>query len=196
MLIELSLSKAHRPSYEWIESVQMQALVAEVFSLSDQLFSNDTIYFYTSGSTGTPKKVEFCREEISASAAITADFFGLTRGAKVLLALPLKFVGGKMMVYRAALNDWDLWVTMPASNPIADLNTRVDFAAFTPHQLMTIFDQTPEKLKFIDVIICGGGRIGKTLQEKIIASGLKVFETYGMTETLTHVAVKIGRAHV
>ena len=49
---------------------------------------------------------------------------------------------------------------------------------------------TKFEINKINTVIVGGGRVGNTLLEKIKLIPTKIYETYGMTETLTHVAIK------
>lgn len=190
MLIEISFSDRSYTVSGTPDSEELQSLVTDVLSLANEFYTQRSFIFHTSGSTGSPKEIVFQREEIELSAKLTASSFGVGKGAAALLSLPTRFVAGKMMVFRAIVNQWKLLVTLPSSNPMKELNVPIDFAAFTPHQLSVGFKQCPEKLSLIRTIICGGGGIGKGLSEMIQQSGVKVFETYGMTETLTHVAVK------
>lgn len=172
------------------DSIETQALISEISDLINYYYTENSFTFHTSGTTGIPKEINFCRDEIVSSAKLTASCFDLKTDSRVLLALPTRYVAGKMMVYRAIVNQWKLVIAAPSSNPLVELITPIDFAALTPHQLAVVFEQCPEKLSLVQTIICGGGRVGKELADRIHHSGIHVFETYGMTETLTHVAVK------
>ncbi|MFM7105084.1 MAG: AMP-binding protein, partial [Flavobacteriales bacterium] len=158
------------------DSIESQSMLSEVADLIDSFFTQNTFVFHTSGSTGIPKEIKFCRDEIVSSAKLTASCFDLKTGSSVLLALPTRYVAGKMMVYRAIANQWKLLIAAPSSNPLAELNTPIDFVAFTPHQLAMAFEHCPEKLYLIQTIICGGGRVGKELADRIYQSGIHVFE--------------------
>ena len=172
------------------DSLESQKWIQHVKEIAENFYALNQFVFLTSGSTGDAKQLSFSRDEIISSAKLTASIFDLKKGSRVLLTLPLQFVAGKMMVYRAIVNQWRLFVLPPTSNPLLNLDVPMDFAALTPHQLGMAFEKCPEKLKLIQTLICGGGRIGKELANQIQYSGMRVFETYGMTETLTHVAVK------
>jgi O-succinylbenzoic acid--CoA ligase len=190
MVREIDFSSFENYSADDFESLEMRNMLSDLVNLAEDLSRKDCFNFQTSGSTGVPKTISFSRDEIELSAKLTASFFKLNSGAKVLLALPLHFVAGRMMLYRAVINQWKLFFTLPKLNPLIELDTQLDFAALTPQQLTTIFEQTPEKLSLVRTIICGGGRIAPGLNERILQAGTQVFETYGMTETLTHVAVR------
>ena len=181
MLIEISFSDRNYTISGTADSLELQSLVSDVLSIASEFYAQSSFIFHTSGSTGSPKEIVFHREEIERSAKLTASRFGVGKGSAVLLSLPIRFVAGKMMVFRAIVNQWKLLVTLPSSNPMKELNVPIDFAAFTPHQLSVGFEQCPDKISLIRAIICGGGRIGKELSEIIQESGVKVFDTYGMT---------------
>ena len=152
----------------------------------------------TSGSTGTPKIISHPRESMVASATATCDFFQLKKNDTALLALPTTHIGGKMMIVRSAIRGLKLICTEPKSNPLEhlDFDGEIDFAAFTPMQMSMILDGnvaetgrdlSPQK---INKIILGGGEVSFSLKQKLQTISSAVFETYGMTETISHVALK------
>jgi O-succinylbenzoic acid--CoA ligase len=141
----------------------------------------------SSGSTGEPKMIEISKQHMRNSAELTASYFKVFANSNVLLALPLSFIAGKMMVIRSMVNDWNLLVTDSSSNPhIPDGN--IDFAAFTPMQAENLMDSQFEKFNAIQTIILGGGAVSKKLLQKLSKCTNRIFATYGMTETITHVA--------
>jgi o-succinylbenzoate---CoA ligase len=144
----------------------------------------------TSGSTGAPKVITMSKELMRASARLTAEYFGLGSGCSVLLALPSAYIAGKMVIVRALTNHWQLWMTEPEANPIKDLDRDLDFVSFTPMQMQAILHENPEQLKRISKILVGGAEIGPQLAARIAEAHDACFETYGMTETVSHVAVK------
>lgn len=149
-----------------------------------------TVTVSTSGSTGKPKDILLEKEKMIASARATLDYFGLQPDQTILLSLPTKFIAGKMIWVRAIEGELNVLVAHPTSNPIKDLNTKVDFAAMTPHQVSTCLAENPEKFDLIDQLIIGGGAVNKALQEQLQRLKTKCYATYGMTETITHVAVQ------
>jgi O-succinylbenzoic acid--CoA ligase len=149
-----------------------------------------TIEITTSGSTGAPKVISMPKELMRSSARLTAEYFGLGSGASVLLALPSAYIAGKMVIVRALTNNWQLWMTEPAANPLKELDRDMDFASFTPMQMQAILDENPEQLKRIAKILVGGAEIKPQLASRIAEVHGACFETYGMTETVSHVAVK------
>ena len=154
--------------------------------VSQWLNGNDHMELQTSGSTGKPKSISVKKEWMKNSAKLTGKTFGLKEGDSVLLCMPMKFVAGKMMVVRALELGLDLKVVEPSSNPLKNIDETIDFAAMVPLQL----ENSLNDLDQVKTLIVGGGRVNLKLVEKLQNVSTQVYETYGMTETLTHVAIK------
>jgi O-succinylbenzoic acid--CoA ligase len=149
-------------------------------------FAKKEIRVKTSGSTGKPKSIAFKGEQMAESALATGRFFGMGEGARALLCLPLEYIAGKMMLIRAMTLGWKLEGVEPVIN--LDLANRgiYNFAAMIPLQL-------ENNLKYLDKIenlIVGGAPVSWKLQERIKSLPTRIYATYGMTETITHIAVK------
>ncbi len=148
----------------------------------------------TSGSTGSPKKNIFTRRQVKASVELTKNFFNLEKGQKALLCLDPSFIAGKMMIVRALEIGMDLICIPPAANPLKGFqhDTIIDFSALVPYQLENIVnDQAAlKRLAQIKKVIVGGAVVSSELSSKLQALSTAFFETYGMTETLTHIAVR------
>jgi O-succinylbenzoic acid--CoA ligase len=141
----------------------------------------------TSGSTGEPKTIELPKHLILNSAKLTSSFFEIPVGANALLALPLSFIAGKMMVIRSFVNDWNLILTDCSTNPHLP-EDNLHFAAFTPMQADLLIETQFERFNQIGTVILGGGVISTSLFNRLKMCRNRVFATYGMTETITHVA--------
>ena len=156
--------------------------------------TNETITAKTSGSTGEPKSISIQKEAMVVSAKQTIEFFKINSSSILLLNLPVEFIAGKMMILRAIVSGANLIVAEPAVNPLLHLetNTAIDFAAFTPQQVAAIFTQEKSLFLFqsIPKIIIGGGEIPEQLEKKLNGLNQEIYATYGMTETITHVAVR------
>lgn len=151
------------------------------------------ITFKTSGSTGTPNIIEFSKKEVLESAMRTIKFFNLHANQRFLLCLPAAFVAGRMMIARAWACGADLYIVAPSTLPLNAISpdVKIHFAAFTPPQLEKALSSNEQfKLSNIDTIIIGGGIVNNELKEKLLDLPNIIYQTYGMTETLTHVAVK------
>ena len=149
---------------------------------------SEFISFQTSGSTGIPKVITFTKEQVIRSAQRTALFFNLNKNAEVFCALPPIYVAGKMMALRSIINEWDLTWQTPSTHP--EISLSYDFAAFTSQQCVEIIGSTPSSLNQIKNILLGGGPISEQIIQ--LANGItsNIWEGYGMTETLTHIAMR------
>jgi O-succinylbenzoic acid--CoA ligase len=154
--------------------------------LLDWFDKRDFIEMQTSGTTGAPKLIRVEKQAMVNSALATGDFFDLLPGIKVLHCLPTQYVAGKMMLVRALILGWDMDLTAPASNPLQRNDTIYDFAAMVPLQAL----HSLGKLDQVKKLILGGARVSHELSEKLEALPTQIFETYGMTETITHIAAK------
>ena len=144
----------------------------------------------TSGSTGEPKVWSLPKEMFAASAAITGRHFACLNGTRALLCLPTSFIAGKMMLVRAMTLGWALDAIAPTSHPLSVIEDAYDFAAFTPMQLTGLSEREMRRFAAIRTVIVGGAAVPESLRHKLTARGNEVFETYGMAETLSHVAVR------
>ena len=140
----------------------------------------------TSGSTGAPKTISISKQAMVDSALATGDFFDLQPGNKALQCLPVKYVAGKMMLVRAMILGLDLEFVAPSSNPLENNEIDFDFVAMVPLQAQNSISQ----LKKVKKLIIGGAAVNKTLEKQLLKLPTKVYETYGMTETITHIAAR------
>jgi O-succinylbenzoic acid--CoA ligase len=152
----------------------------------------------TSGSTGKPKIIEISKAQIKASALATLQTLGLTAGDHALLCINPEYIGGKMMIARAIIGGLNLSIAPIVSNPLKGYtaNEPVDFFSFVPYQFEKILDESPNKIELLNnskVIILGGAPVSDNLASKIKSKihKPKVYSTYGMTETVSHVALKL-----
>ena len=146
----------------------------------------------TSGSTGAPKKMLVEKQRMEASAHITCKFLGLNKGDTALLCMPLDYIAGKMVVVRALTCGLNLIDVGPSSHPLKGLDHAPDFAAMVPLQVFNSL-QVPEEadlLRNIRQLIIGGGAIDDTLEKQLKDFPNDVWSTYGMTETLSHIALR------
>ena len=145
----------------------------------------------TSGSTGQPKQMLVEKRRMLASARRTNDFLGLQEGDTALLCMSLDYIAGKMMVVRAIERGLQLMVVEPSGHPLA-VKQSYTFAAMVPMQVYNSL-QVPEereRLKQIEHLIIGGGAIDEALAEELKSFPNHVWSTYGMTETLSHIALR------
>lgn len=154
--------------------------------LLDWLNDKEYVVVKTSGSTGTPKKYRLRKEHMINSAMATGKFFDLPAGTTALHCLPANFIAGKMMLVRAMILGWDLDTVPPKASPLDQVFKLYDFSAMTPFQL----DNSLSRLHVLRKLIVGGGAVSANLKRLVQGLGTKIYETYGMTETVSHIAAR------
>ncbi|TVR82543.1 MAG: hypothetical protein EA412_01430 [Chitinophagaceae bacterium] len=174
---------------------------AEEYMLEYSAFINkwldknvQSFVFETSGTTGKPKEITFTREQLANSAKRSADVFNLKEGDLTLLPLPATYVAGRMMMVRAAINKQRVLFVQPDANPLKDLpeEIKISFAPFVPYQLEGILSDPHSTAVFekIHTVIIGGAPLSEDMTERLSLFKNNIFATFGMTETLTHIALR------
>ena len=147
----------------------------------------------TSGSTGKPKTILVGRDQMTISAKATGDFFGIEAGQNLLCCLNTSMIAGKMMLVRAMEWNSDVYLVEPSSNPFLNFHhtKTFDFAALVPLQLEVALENHTTKMMLnrIKNIIVGGAPISSTLRAKAARLASSLWQTYGMTETVSHIAL-------
>lgn len=167
------------------------------FFLEEWFSTSDKVSVQTSGSTGIPKIFEIEKEKMRNSAKMTCDFLDLKENQTALLCLPTQYISGKMMVVRALERNLQLIASSPSLTPLKNVVKAVDFCAMTPLQV----EHSLDKLHLIKKIIIGGAAVSEQLKKKIYQSleaktleddhhQTTIYETYGMSETLSHIALR------
>lgn len=152
--------------------------------LIDWLNSESFILVQTSGSTGKPKQIVLQKSAMIASAKATGLFFNLTPKSAALLCLSANYIAGKMMLVRAITLGLNLDTIDPTSTPLS--SKKYNFIAMVPMQV----EKSLAKLHLVDKLLIGGTKVSYTLSESILKSNCNAFESYGMTETISHIAIK------
>ncbi len=140
----------------------------------------------TSGSTGTPKNIKIAKNAMINSAVATGDYFNLSSGTSALLCLSAGYIAGKMMLVRAMTLGWHLHIVAPEKDALTQYDNSYDFVAMVPYQV----HHSLRALQKVKKIIIGGGEINPKLEDKLQSLSTQVFATYGMTETVTHIAAR------
>lgn len=140
----------------------------------------------TSGTTGTPKLIRIDKQAMVNSAIATGNFFDLQPGDKALHCLPTKYIAGKMMFVRSFILGLDIDFVAPSSHPMLNSDVKYDFVAMVPLQAQNSL----KELNNVKKMIVGGAKMNSTLEKGLRKLKTKVYETYGMTETITHIAAK------
>ncbi len=170
-------------------------LFLEINQFCKWWYSDEThMKIHTSGSTGSPKLIRISRSQMTLSAKQTIGFFNLQPGDSLLLCLNPRYIGGKMMLVRAFSHQMKLIAVTPSVNPFASLkmNIGLDFMACTPQQLSTILldENNISCLNQMKGIIVGGAPVSQILKKELQNIETPVYATYGMTETVSHVALQ------
>ena len=155
---------------------------------------SDRVLVHTSGSTGKPKPMMVEKKRMLNSARITCDFLGLKPGDSALLCMSLDYIAGKMVVVRSIERHLHLISVPPSGHPLKDVDEEITFAAMVPMQVYNTL-QVPEereRLNRIRHLIIGGGAIDATLEQELqsLPGDIAIWSTYGMTETLSHIALR------
>ena len=176
----------------------------------------DRVLVHTSGSTGKPKEMWVEKDKMRNSARITCDFLGIQSGDSAFLCLPLDYIAGKMMTVRSIERELRLVCVEPCGHPLSnealqqatavDFHTSsscsaatilaegIDFAAMVPMQVFNSLSvpEERERLGRIKNLIIGGGAIDEALAAELMTlpEEIAVWSTYGMTETLSHIALR------
>jgi len=162
--------------------------------LSEWNNDSDRVLVHTSGSTGKPKLMMVEKKRMLNSARITCDFLGLKPGDSALLCMSLDYIAGKMVVVRSIERHLHLISVPPSGHPLKDVNKEITFAAMVPMQVYNTL-QVPEereRLCHIRHLIIGGGAIDAALEKELksFPGNIAIWSTYGMTETLSHIALR------
>lgn len=148
--------------------------------------NKETIEVKTSGSTGIPKLIVLKKEHMVNSALATGDYFNLKPKNTALMCMSASYIAGKMMLVRAMVLGLQITIIAPSSTPLKNVVKQFDFCAMVPLQLQNSIN----KLHTLKKVIIGGAPMSASLKEKVQGIKTEVFETYGMTETITHIALK------
>lgn len=158
--------------------------------IEEWLNADSLIKIKTSGSTGVPKTISVEKNKMLFSAARTAEYFDFKEGQKALLCLPINYIAGKMMIVRALFSGLNLICVNPSQNPLENLRPgmNIDFAAMVPLQLQQSINMP--SLSQIKRILLGGGPLSAELEKQTQQVTTEIFHGYGMTETLSHIALR------
>lgn len=175
-------------------SITVSPFENENLSFIQKWLSNEQIFtLQTSGSTGQPKQITLTRDQLRASANRTINKLKLSEKNRAFVCLDTKYIAGKMMLVRALEANMPIVAVEPVADPLKNIeDTAHYFGAFVPLQLDEIFkDQSSiKKLNKFQSILIGGAAVSSSLLEKIKTLSCAVYATYGMTETVSHIALQ------
>lgn len=160
--------------------------------ITDWFSKGSHLTLQTSGSTGPPKNLPVRKEFLVNSALMTCRFLGIAPGDTALLCLAPSYIAGKMMIVRALTNHLKLWMISPQIHEIMTFSQKANFSAMVPLQIQSILNETKGRnlLNRIDKLLIGGASITPDLEEKLLSFNNEIYATYGMTETVSHIALR------
>ncbi|MGE0590024.1 MAG: AMP-binding protein, partial [Cyclobacteriaceae bacterium] len=164
-----------------------------VVDFTRQWWSNENLFsLKTSGSTGEPKMIQVTREQMIASARNTINYLGLTLGDNAVICLDPAYIAGKMMLVRCFEGKLNAILSDPKANPLKDIppDIRIDFVALVPLQFLQLVKECRDRLNKIRVVIVGGASVDKNLESQTADLNCDIYSTYGMTETVSHIALQ------
>jgi len=165
---------------EWIKAIAL--------FLQQWFNEEDDILVHTSGSTGKPQVIRLSKIKMKISAAMTCDYFDLKPVDKALLCLSADNIAGRMMLVRAIERGLNLIAVNPIGCPLSSITEKVKFSAMVPIQVQNCMMKNC--LNKTDKLLIGGGAVSDKMQEKLKELPVKCYSSYGMTETMSHVAIK------
>ena len=179
---------------DWINVKTSSNYLLKIKQVYRNWFS-DSLFFEveTSGSTGAPKIIRLQKDKMYNSALKSLNYFELRQGQKVLLALPAEKIGGLMLIIRAIIGNLNLYHIKPRLDPLNLWNAEeIDFCSLTPSQLFAIKEEQLSlgKLRVIKRVLLGGSDINQALSSFIQKENNDFYHSYGMTETISHVAIR------
>ena len=151
--------------------------------------SDSEVMVQTSGSTGTPKQIRLKKSYMRRSARRTIDFFGLNTDSVILSCMSFKYIGGKMMIVRGLETGCTVLKETPSLEPLKTITTPLSLVALVPVQMEYVLDHLSE-LPSVKHFLIGGSAVNDNLRKKIIESGISAWESYAMTETASHIAIR------
>ena len=184
----------------------LQQLRSGIFKNNLNSFEQSTLHFchswlsgqqsfqlQTSGSTGTPKSITITRKQMEASASLTIKAIKLETSYSALVCLDTKYIAGQMMLVRSLMCGMNIVAVDPTSNPFEKIlpTQPLDFAALVPYQLQFILNSPlRSKLDEVKCAIIGGAPLDLITKKELQNIRCKCYATYGMTETISHIALQ------
>ena len=160
--------------------------------LNEWFDASPIITVHTSGSTGVPKELVVRKDRMMQSARLTCEFLNLQAGDTALLCMNLRYIGAMMMVVRSLVAGLNLVVRPASGHPLSDVEVPLKFAAMVPLQVYNTLRVPAERkrLEHTDILVIGGGAVDDSLEAELKTIPIAAYSTYGMTETLSHIALR------
>lgn len=175
---------------EKIQDASLKKWEKEIYLfVKDFIGDDEYVLQKTSGTTGDAKSCYLKKTAMIASAKKTLDFLEIPVTSNALLCLPVDYIAGKMMIVRAIIGQLNLLTVEPSGMPTLNSKQKIALCAMVPMQAFNIFSNY-EILQSLEVLLIGGAEIRHELEEMLQALSMDVYETFGMTETYSHIALR------
>lgn len=189
------LYEGRNPKQIWALAPDGEFFQSALAFLGQWLSGQESFPVATSGSTGQPKTFRASRQRMAKSAALTHQALHLPQQPRCLVCLAPRYIAGQMMLVRCAEWNADTHLAEPNARPLRGLALpQLDFAAMVPYQAQQTLEkgspQETEQLRAIDCLLLGGAALPPALEQALQTFPRRVFHSYGMSETLTHVALR------
>ncbi len=169
------------------------SLIQQWFNPACRAFS-----LQTSGSTGSPKSISFSRnwvEEAANAQILALNSYPIDHA---WLALPVDRAGGFMLVIRALLAGWNISLLTNRLDPLLELSEEAKqernvVLSLLPAQAVACLNSGSinEAGNCFSLILLGGANVSESLGQQLNAVlPCAMLQTYGMTESLSFVALK------
>ena len=191
MYLEINFENSKEKILEQLSANKDILWVSEIIDFLNNWWNEGSSFVvHTSGSTGVPKQLNIEKSKAVNSAKMTGNFFSFNESTNAFLCMSPKFIAGKLMLVRAIVWRMNMICIEPSSNPLNEVpvNLHIDFAAMVPLQLQNSISEINSSR--IKNLIVGGGAVDDKLMAQISKSNTEIYSTYGMTETITHIALK------
>jgi O-succinylbenzoic acid--CoA ligase len=161
--------------------------------IRDWMLGKEKFDLQTSGSTGIPKEISATRSQMTASANLTIKELKLKEIFNALVCLDTRYIAGKMMLVRSLECGMKIFALNPTANPFIKIpvDVAIQFAALVPYQIKAILESKhPHMLDSLETCIIGGAPLDENTSQKLQSFSTRMYATYGMTETLSHIALQ------
>jgi len=163
--------------------------------VNDWFAGKETFTFRTSGSTGVPKEITLTRTQLAYSATETMRFlFPKSPPKRLLLCLDPRLIGGTQVITRALLSEADLHIVSPTAHPLASIEDPFDLISMVPLQVASTSLADFDKVRHV---LIGGAELDMATKIRLQSlTDTTFYQTYGMTETASHIALREISSHV
>jgi O-succinylbenzoic acid--CoA ligase len=152
-----------------------------------------TLEIFSSGSTGTPKAISHKKQFIQSSAELSMEALDIAPGGHSFLAIPAKHVGGMMLIIRSLIHGLALWYTAPHIRINLNTAEKISLCSITPLQALALLESEDSSNLFfnqVEIILIGGAVISPAINQWLQSISSLCYESYGMTETISHIALR------